>query len=370
MKAFAELYTALDETTKTNEKVAALVRYFVSAPPADAAWALYFLIGRRPRQVVPSRKLREWATELADIPDWLFGESYDAVGDFAETIALLLPDGGRQTIDDSSNRADPASIVHPFDFAQDKRSSSDSSLRYWIEEQLLPLRSADETQQRQTMLFAWSHLAGTERFIWNKLITGGFRVGVSQVLVTRALGQLSSIESGVIAHRLMGDWEPSPAFYERLLSPDTHDADHSQPYPFCLAYPLEDDPATLGELEDWQAEWKWDGIRSQLIQRDGQVFLWSRGEELVTDRYPELAEAGLRLPAGTVIDGEILPWRDGVVLPFAQLQRRIGRKSLTKKLLAEIPVIIMAYDLLELDGRDATPGAAGVAARATCRSDS
>ncbi len=217
---------------------------------------------------------------------------------------------------------------------------------------MLPLRGADEATQREIVLRAWVMLNRVERFIWNKLITGGFRVGVSQLLVTRALAKHSGVEAGVIAHRLMGDWEPSAPFYERLLSPDTHDADTSQPYPFCLAHPLEGDPADLGPIDEWQAEWKWDGIRSQLIHRGGQVFIWSRGEELVTDRYPELAEAGTLLPQGTVIDGEILPWKDDAVLPFAQLQRRIGRKTVSKKLLQDIPVVIMAYDLLEIDGRD------------------
>ncbi|HEU5015000.1 MAG TPA: ATP-dependent DNA ligase [Roseiflexaceae bacterium] len=344
MKAFADLYTALDETTKTNEKVDALARYFASAPPDDAAWALYFLIGRRPRQVVPSARLRQWVEEVAGLPEWLFSESYDAVGDFAETLALLLPDDeGRRTKDESLMQ-NPSSFVGGH--------SSEDSLRYWIEEQLLPLRGADEAAQREIVLRAWTELDRVERFIWNKLITGGFRVGVSQLLVTRALAKVSGVEAGVIAHRLMGDWEPSAPFYERLLSPDTQDAETSQPYPFCLAHPLEGDPADLGPIDEWQAEWKWDGIRSQLIHRNGQVFIWSRGEELVTDRYPELAEAGALLPPGTVIDGEILPWKDGGVLPFAQLQRRIGRKTVGKKLLNEIPVVIMAYDLLELDGRD------------------
>ena len=351
MKAFADLYTSLDETTRTNEKVDALVRYFASAPPDDAAWALYFLIGRRPRQVVPSAKLRQWVEEVAGLPEWLFSESYDAVGDFAETLALLLPEktgrqGDRETKSPQNGEilaaSSPPLLV----------SSFECGLRYWIEEQLLPLRGADEATQREIVLRAWTVLDRVERFIWNKLITGGFRVGVSQLLVTRALAKVSGVEAGVIAHRLMGDWEPSAPFYERLLSPDTQDADISQPYPFCLAHPLEGDPAELGPIDEWQAEWKWDGIRSQMIHRGDRVFIWSRGEELVTDRYPELAEAGTLLPQGTVIDGEILPWKDGAVLPFAQLQRRIGRKGVTKKLLEEIPVIIMAYDLLELDGRD------------------
>lgn len=324
MKDFAELYVAIDETTRTNEKVEALARYFARASPSDAAWAVYFLIGRKPKQAVPSKKLRAWAAEAAGVPDWLFDESYDAVGDVAETVALLLPT---------------------------PETSSDLPLNLWVE-RLLTLRESDETAQKAAMLGAWGSMDRTQRFVWNKLISGGFRVGVSQQLVTRALAKVSGVEAAIVAHRLMGDWEPTPAFYDRLRSIDARDADHSRPYPFCLAHALEGPPEALGAIEDWQAEWKWDGIRSQLIRRQGDTFLWSRGEELVTDRYPELATLGAFLPEGTVLDGEILPYREGIPLPFAQLQRRIGRKTLGKTILAEVPVVLIAYDLIEQAGRD------------------
>ncbi len=324
MKAFADLYTTLDETTKTNEKVDALTRYFGGAEPADAAWAIYFLSGRKPKQAVPSKKLREWAAEEAQIPDWLFNESYDAVGDVAETVALLLPPPER---------------------------SSDLPLAEWVR-RLLTLRESDEEAQRSAMLGAWGSMDRTQRFVWNKLISGSFRVGVSQQLVTRALGKAGGVDPAVVAHRLMGDWEPTPSFYARLLAHDATDADHSRPYPFCLAHAIEGEPDALGPVELWQAEWKWDGIRSQLIRRGGDTFLWSRGEELVTDRYPEIATLGAFLPEGTAIDGEILPYLKGVPLPFAQLQRRIGRKTLGKTILAEVPVVLVAYDLVEFGGVD------------------
>jgi DNA ligase-1 len=325
MKRFSDLYAILDETTKTSVKVEALRSYFASAPPADAAWAVYFLIGRKPRQVVATGRMRAWATEEAGIEDWLFQESYDAVGDIAETIALLLPPPGH---------------------------SSDRPLSEWVENHLLPLRGRGEDEQRAAMLDAWRQLDDRQRFVWNKLISDGFRVGVSQQLVTRALGEAAGIDPAVVAHRLMGDWEPSPEFFARLMAHDAADADLSRPYPFFLAYALEQPLEELGDRAGWQAEWKWDGIRSQLIRRGGQSFLWSRGEELVTERYPELAAVGDALPDGTAIDGEILPWKEGRVLPFAQLQRRIGRKAVTKAILAQVPVVIIAYDLLELGGED------------------
>lgn len=325
MKAFADLYAAIDETTRTNAKVEAMVDYFRQAPPDDAAWAVYFLIGRKPRQVVPTAKLRAWAAAEAGISDWLFEESYHAVGDLAEAIALILPEPS---------------------------TSSDLSLRVWVEERLLPLRGAEDEAQREAMTRYWSEMDGRQRFVWNKLITGAFRVGVSQLLVTRALGKVGETDAATVAHRLMGDWEPTSHFFQRLLSTEVEDADVSRLFPFCLAHPLEADPTTLGPIADWQVEWKWDGIRGQLIRRQGQTFLWTRGEELVTERYPELAEVGPYLPDGTTIDGEILPWKDGRVLPFALLQKRIGRKTLSKAILAEVPIVLVAYDLLEHEGED------------------
>lgn len=325
MRAFAELYTELDETNKTGAKVEAMERYFRRADPADAAWAVHFLGGGRPKRLIAARKLAEWAMEASGVPDWLFEESYGAVGDLGEAISLLLP---------------------PSD------ASSDLPLRHWVEERLLPLRGEDDATQRREVLRAWAELDGAQRYVWNKLITGSFRVGVSQSLVVRALSRVSAVDEPVVAHRLMGAWEPTPESFLHLLAADTRDADVSRPYPFFLAHALDGGPEALGEAGEWQAEWKWDGIRAQLVRRAGQTFLWSRGEELITERFPEIAEAAALLPDGTVVDGEVLPWRDGRPLPFAQLQRRIGRKTLGPKILAEVPVVLLAYDLLEVDGED------------------
>jgi DNA ligase-1 len=325
MKAFANLYAALDETTKTNEKIEALVRYFRSTPPDDAIWAVHFLIGRRIKRLIEVRKLVEWAIGEAGIPEWIFGDCYSAVGDLAETIALLLP---------------PPS------------ATTGAPLHYWVEERLLTLREWPDDRRRESLAFAWREMDELQRFVWNKLITGEFRVGVSQLLVVRALAEFTGLKTEAVAHRLMGDWIPNAAFYRQLTVKETGDTDVSRPYPFFLAYPIEGEPSQLGEPGDWIAEWKWDGIRSQLIRRDQQTFVWSRGEELVTERFPELKALGATLPEGTVIDGEILPWKDGLPLPFAQMQRRIGRKALGAKILAEVPVVLLAYDLLELEGED------------------
>lgn len=325
MKAFAELYAALDETTRTNAKVAALQHYLEAASPEDAAWAVSFLIGRRPKRLLESRKLAQWAIEEAGIPEWMFSECYAAVGDFAELIALLLP---------------PAA------------SSTDLPLHYWVEERLLPLRDASDETRRAWLVEAWREMNERQRFAWNKLITGEFRVGVSQNLVVRAVAEVTGAPPEAVAHRLMGEWQPTAGFWRQLLAPETRDADVSRPYPFFLAYPLEGNIEDLGDPHDWQIEWKWDGIRAQLIRREWRTFLWSRGEELITDRFPELEALGALLPEGTVIDGEVMPWKDGAPLPFAQMQRRIGRKILGHKILAEVPVVLVAYDLLEHAGGD------------------
>ncbi len=325
MKQFACLYDALDASTRTADKVAALAAYFASAPVADTAWATAFLLGRGPKRLVKSPDLRAWAAAAAGVPDWLFEECYAQAGDLAETITLLAPEGD---------------------------GGDDEGLAWWVEEQLLPLARLEPEAQRQSLLHAWRVLPGTSRFVFNKLLTGAFRVGVSDGLVVRALAQVSGVSAETIAHRLMGQWEPSAVWYEQLMSPTTTDADWSRPYPFFLAYPLEAEPSSLGDVQEWQAEWKWDGIRCQLVRRRGRTFLWSRGEELLAGRFPEVESCAEWLPDGTVLDGELLAWRDGQPLPFTELQRRINRKTVGKKLLADVPCHLLVYDCLEMDGRD------------------
>jgi len=327
MKDFTQLYVELDQTNKTNEKIEAMRFYFERAAPEDAAWAFYFLSGRKPRQIIPSAKLRAWAIEKAGIPEWLYEESRDTVGDGAETIALLLP----------NNKTDDSTPLHVL-----------------VEQELLPLRGADEATQYEAVTAAWARMDYSERLVYNKLITSAFRLGVSQQLVLRALAQVSEMPVDVLAHRAMGSWEPTAEFYRSLINPEL-EADETpiaRPYPFHLAHQIEGQPEVLGEVSDWQVEWKWDGIRAQVIKRQGQVFMWSRGEDLITERFPEIAKAAEALPDGTVIDGEILPWFEGRVMPFTELQRRIGRKNLSAKILSEVPVVLQAYDLVELDGRD------------------
>ncbi len=329
MRRFARLYHELDSSNATGDKVAALVSYYREAAAADAAWAVAFLTGRRPRRAVSATLLRSWAAEEAGVADWLFEECYHQVGDLAETITLLLPAAGS--------------------------SDEDRPLAWWVEQRLLRLGELEIGAQRTALLETWRALDARERFVWNKLITGGFRVGASVRLVIRALAQASGIPEETIAHRLAGAWEPTEAWYRALVDPDAVDAGTSRPYPFFLAYQLDLPLADLGDPAEWLAEWKWDGIRAQVVRRGGDTWIWSRGEELLRGRFPELEEAASLLPDGTVLDGEILPWRDGAPLPFALLQRRITRKTVTAQVRQQCPVVLMSYDLLEHEGTDIRP---------------
>lgn len=335
MKAFAELYANLDATTSSNAKLAALQAYFRDAAPEDAAWAVYFLSGGRPRQLVPTRLLRDMATEASGIEPWLFEESYQSVGDLAETISLLLPES---------------------------TYTSEDGLAVWLEEKLLPLRGLPPLELAERLPALWAQLDQPSLMVCIKLITGSFRVGVSKLLVTRALAAMADLDSKRVAQRLVGYTDlsnrPTPQGYLKLIaaeSPDEHAQRGGQPYPFFLAHglahPVEQFNDLLGSPADWQVEWKWDGIRAQLVKRDGRLWIWSRGEELVTERFPELHSLVSGLPDGTVIDGEIVVWKDAVQ-PFALLQQRIGRKTLSKKVLEDAPVAVLAYDLLEHQGDD------------------
>jgi DNA ligase-1 len=331
MKEFAALFSALDSTTSTKKKTDALLAYFRRAQPADAAWALYFLAGGKPRQTVPTGLLRSAAREAAGIPEWLFDESYDVVGDLAETIAHVLPPA-------------PATVDLP--------------LHVWIQERLLALRGQAPEAISAALKGYWNELDTPGRFLLTKLIGGSFRVGVARNLVLRALSEASGVDAKLLAQRLMGYTDkqhaPDAARFALLVDPDAPatPAESGQPFPFFLAHPLQAPVESLGERADWQVEWKWDGIRAQFLRRGAQSWLWSRGEDLLNGRFPELDAMHAHLPDPCVLDGEIVVWRDGRVQPFAELQKRIGRKTVTKKILAEQPVAFLAYDLLEIAGED------------------
>ena len=327
MKGFATLVMDLGSTTKTNEKLRVLTEYFTSADDKDKVWVIAIFSGRRPKRMVNTTQLATYAVEMIDLPFWLFEESYHVVGDLAETITLLLPEKTKPSAD------------HPL---------------WWYIEKLKELEKQPEAVRKQFIVDAWMEMDFDERFVFNKLITGGFRIGVSQTLMVNALAKTVSLESSVIAHRISGNWDPSTVGFSELLSSENLTTDWSKPYPFYLAYAIEENEIqeALGEPSDWQAEWKWDGIRGQIIKRNGELFVWSRGEELMTEKFPEYHTLKNLLPDGLALDGEIIPSVDGKPLPFALLQTRIGRKNVTKKQLQESPIAFFSYDLLEYEGED------------------
>ena len=332
MKEFANLVQILGTSTKTNEKLDALVNYFSLADDKDRVWVIALFSGRRPRRLVNSSLLPQWCIEIRNIPGWLFGECYGSVGDLAETIALLLPEATEE--------------------------ETQSSLSFYIEK-LVTLEKENELVKRDFITGCWRMMNKDERFVFNKLLTGNFRIGVSQKLMVNALAKTVKLEPSVIAHRISGNWDPIITSFDELLSEQSTTTDYSKPYPFYLAYALEENPETLGEAKEWQAEWKWDGIRGEIIKRNNELFVWSRGEELMTDKFPEYAILRQKLPEGIALDGEIISLTNAnihtnefTILPFALLQTRIGRKNVTAKQLKESPVGFIAYDLLELNGED------------------
>lgn len=319
MKEFATLISALDSTNKTGLKQEAIITFLDTATDEDKLWFLALFTGKRPRRKVSTTLMKQWVMEISGIPEWLFRESYSSVGDLGETISLVLPE--------------------PVTY-------SDQSLDLWMQ-QINALDTKTEAEKKEFVLDAWQHLPHTERFIFNKLLGGSFRVGIAAKGLINAIAAYYQLEANVVAHTLMGDWQLEGVTFDALIRGEYIESHRSRPYPFCLAYALDKELPELGPVEDWQAEYKWDGIRAQLIKREGEVFIWSRGEELITDQFPEIRDALLQWAGNFVIDGELLVFRDDAVQDFSVLQKRLNRKNLSRKMLEELPVVLFAYDLME-----------------------
>jgi DNA ligase 1 len=326
MQAFAALYERLDQASRTLDKLAALAEYWRAAEPADAAWALHILCGGRLKKIAASGELRRLIGTVSELPPWLIEDSYAHVGDLAETLTLLH---------DEPHSPAPA-----------------APLSVWIEQRLLPLQKLVETERFDAIAAHWAQLERRERLVYNKLLTGALRVGVSQGLVQRSLAELSGLPIDVVAHRMMGGVAPSAEAWAALIDPAIDTQALNRPYPFFLASPLEGEVVALGPVSEWLIEWKWDGIRAQALKRRGSITLWSRGEERLDGRFPELERALEALAQDAVLDGEILAWSGAQPAPFTALQRRIGKLKPSAKLIAEVPVRLIAYDLLELNGVD------------------
>lgn len=326
MRKFAALFDLIDQTQSTNEKVLHIKNYFSSCTDADGAWALFFLSGNRIKRLISSRMLLEWSPSILNLPTWLIEESYASVGDTAETISLLLPRKGEGRV-------------------------KDRSLAEWMETLVKPLQVATLEEKKETILSLWKELNTKEIFIVNKILTGSFRMGVSSLLTLKALSQATEIPREILTQRLMGHWEPTSSFFKDLKANETTNT-YLNPYPFYLAYSFEGALESLGPPGDWLIEWKWDGIRGQVVKGDEGITLWSRGNELISDQFPELIEAFKMLPSGTVLDGEILAYSNNRPLPFGELQKRLGRKNVSKAMIEKIPIVFVAYDLLQYQGED------------------
>ncbi len=324
MKHFADLINALESTNKTNAKIDAIIDYLERAPDEDKVWFIALFTGKRPKRNVNTNYMKEWALDITKLPFWLFQESYSSVGDLGETLSLILPP--------------PAEKI-------------ERTLSEWMQD-IISLKGKTDDEKKEFVLNSWNGLDYTERLIFNKLLGGSFRIGVSDKTLINALTKFSDQESSALTHSLMGKWQPDEISFNELISAEKINPDNSKPYPFCLAYPLEKELEELGSPEDWQIEYKWDGIRGQIIKRNDEVFIWSRGEELITEQFPEIAEIVRQMNGNFVLDGEILAVKDGKVLNFNELQKRLNRKTLTKKMLSEIPIEVFAYDLLELENND------------------
>ncbi|MGG7438123.1 ATP-dependent DNA ligase [Chryseobacterium arthrosphaerae] len=324
MRHFADLINALETTNKTNAKIDAIIDYLERTPDDDKVWFIALFTGKRPKRNVNTNYMKEWALEITGLPLWLFQESYSSVGDLGETLSLILPP---------------------------PQHKIDRTLSQWMND-IVGLKDKTDAEKKAFVLDSWNGLDYTERLIFNKLIGGSFRIGVSDKTLINALTRFSEQESSTLMHSLMGKWQPGEVSFTELISAENINPDNSKPYPFCLAYPLEKEPEELGDPDEWLAEYKWDGIRGQIIRRNDEVFIWSRGEELITEQFPEITETVQAMKGNFVIDGEILAVKEGKVLNFNELQKRLNRKTLTKKMLAEIPVEVFAYDLLELENND------------------
>jgi DNA ligase-1 len=352
ISTFPLLYCALDEAKSTSVKISLLVRFLAESPRKEAQWGLFLLSGGKVRRVITTTQLRKLAASLSDIPDWLFEESYQLVGDLAETVSLLLPNSG---------------ITVTGENALTSQSSSHFSYVYEWGMQLSHLADCpDEDRKLSEITSLLAPLSTRERLVFGKLLTGGLRIGVSKATVIKAIALHYHLDEGTVAYLLVGKNRIEDFDLSTILNAQAHGRSNSlAPYPFALAHPI---PLATGRDENvgkpsweelgtpstWIAEWKWDGIRAQIVVRENGIAIWSRGEEVVSETFPELCELKHILPHDTVIDGEIIAF-DAEQLrpaPFARLQQRLNRKKVSKNLLTTVPITFIPYDVLELRGED------------------
>lgn len=332
MQLFAKMFERIDQTTGTNEKVAAMAEYFSTAELEDKIWASLLLRGRVHRTPLTSHRMRAAFARLSQAPKWLLEECFSHVGDTAETLALLMNSG-----------------VLKVDTTPQERS-----LHVWMTEELVGLRTLDDAELDQRLLALWRSTKPEEWFLMNKLLTGAFRIGVSERLVLKALAQATGESESVWHQWLLGKSERDFEELKRVFRGEAPKRETLQAVPFCLAAPLEVSFFETEQPQNYLAEWKWDGIRAQIIKKEDKVWIWSRGEDMITESFPEIKQMAASWPEDAILDGELLVWDKDKPADFHVLQQRLGRKRLTLDILQSAPVTFMAYDFLHLNGEDLT----------------
>lgn len=331
MKDFASLIAQIDQTNSTNDKVQLMVDYFKSHDSATNAWAIFILMGKQKKRILTSARLRKVINQISDVPTWLMEECYSAVGDTAEMIALISESLLAKNKDEND-------INHEFTLVE------------WMEKKLPPLAKLPEPELAQQLENWWRSFSQQQIFVLNKVLTGAMRIGVSELLVFKALSIALEVDRSLLATRLMGEFEPTAETFESLsIEPTGNESDPARgliPLPFCLASPIVNPSESLEDAKDWLVEWKWDGIRAQIHKQGDQVEIWSRGEDRITKSFPDIVNALVETDFTGVLDGEIVAGDWALPSPFQQLQVRLNKKNPTAKFISENKISFIAYDLL------------------------
>jgi len=339
MKAFADLWATLEGQLSEARSAQILARYLQQTSAEDAAWAIYLLCGKKPKKLLSARELVEYFLQTSGTPGWLFWESDDVVGDVNETIALL----NDTFMDETASQQNRNENSHP----------QQNSLAFWMENQLNTLAEVAQSQRPAFLGNCWQKLGYREAFIINRILTGTWKSNLPLKTIAQALSIVSGQEPMTLMHRLKADWLPNKVFYAKLIAEDQPTFQTEQKFSFGEFKPLEESSIeSLGAVEDWWLAWQWEGLRVQCIRRADDCFLWSQNGELVTDRFPELHEMAQKLPEGTILEGVIVACSGQAPLPLADLQPRLGGKSVNRKMMESCPVAFVATDLQLLANED------------------
>jgi len=322
MEVFAALLEALVFTPSRNGKLRLMADFFATAADPERGWALAALTGELSFREAKASQIRDLAMTRVD-PE-LFGWSYDFVGDLAETVSLIWPERP------GANRVPELSEIVE-GLATATRGTVGALLEPWLDA-----------------------LDATGRWALLKLVTSGLRVGVSARLAKTALAEFGAIEIAAIEavwHGLDPPYCDLFAWLERR-APRPEVGERPGFSPLMLANPLEIEDLAALDPTAYRAEWKWDGIRVQLVGRGGERRLYSRSADDIGAAFPDITSL---IGEDVVLDGELLVMRDGEVAPFNDLQQRLNRKVVNSTMLRDYPAWVRLYDILSLGGVDLRP---------------